>query len=405
LKPPSPSPPHHPQCGKFQPLEDFDGEKRSCRARLDKHNARRRRQREMALMLKKTGTVDEKVLAEKYGLTGEQLAPKLARMTKQGYVVKPSRSGSAAPSSAKAAKSASPSTSPGRTEAAPTATSGGGGSSVDAAAMYAAAAQQQQQQQEQHRLAASTGMQVRQALPLLPDLLATASSGAAPTAHGPLPGDAAMGALLLDDRFLEEVCCAVRCVRCSCCAAPGLSSSLGGTDGTMPRTPSAPWTPPDASVCCGGCPTLAAHPCPLLPALLPMCLPVFPQVFNPMLSAGLAQQGPGGMATPAAAAATAAPASSAAAAFLQLDAAAAMELDDLEGLERLTSQLMAAGALPGAVPPMGGPAAGWPAPAPAFSGERCCARCAAGLRPAALLLSLFAVPACQVRALLALCSP
>ncbi len=53
------------QCGKFQSLEDFDGEKRSCRARLDKHNARRRRQREMAHMLKKTGTVDEKLLAEK----------------------------------------------------------------------------------------------------------------------------------------------------------------------------------------------------------------------------------------------------------------------------------------------------------------------------------------------------
>ena len=49
------------QCGKFQPVEDFDADKRSCRARLDKHNARRRRQREMATMLRKTGTVDEKV--------------------------------------------------------------------------------------------------------------------------------------------------------------------------------------------------------------------------------------------------------------------------------------------------------------------------------------------------------
>lgn len=48
------------QCGKFQLLEDFDGDKRSCRARLEKHNARRRRQREMAHMLKKTGTIDEK---------------------------------------------------------------------------------------------------------------------------------------------------------------------------------------------------------------------------------------------------------------------------------------------------------------------------------------------------------
>ncbi|KAL4515694.1 hypothetical protein Ndes2437B_g07119 [Nannochloris sp. 'desiccata'] len=31
------------QCGRFQPLEDFDGLKRSCRTRLDKHNARRRK--------------------------------------------------------------------------------------------------------------------------------------------------------------------------------------------------------------------------------------------------------------------------------------------------------------------------------------------------------------------------
>ena len=31
------------QCGKFQPLEEFDGAKRSCRARLQRHNARRRK--------------------------------------------------------------------------------------------------------------------------------------------------------------------------------------------------------------------------------------------------------------------------------------------------------------------------------------------------------------------------
>jgi hypothetical protein len=31
------------QCGRFQPLEDFDDMKRSCRARLQKHNARRRK--------------------------------------------------------------------------------------------------------------------------------------------------------------------------------------------------------------------------------------------------------------------------------------------------------------------------------------------------------------------------
>lgn len=31
------------QCGRFQPLGDFDGDKRSCRVRLQRHNARRRK--------------------------------------------------------------------------------------------------------------------------------------------------------------------------------------------------------------------------------------------------------------------------------------------------------------------------------------------------------------------------
>lgn len=31
------------QCGRFHNLADFDGDKRSCRARLVKHNARRRK--------------------------------------------------------------------------------------------------------------------------------------------------------------------------------------------------------------------------------------------------------------------------------------------------------------------------------------------------------------------------
>ncbi len=49
------------QCGKFQLREEFDGEKRSCRARLEKHNARRRRQREVAHLLKKGVKLDPKV--------------------------------------------------------------------------------------------------------------------------------------------------------------------------------------------------------------------------------------------------------------------------------------------------------------------------------------------------------
>lgn len=68
------------QCGKFHPVEDFDGDKRSCRARLDKHNARRRRMREMQHMLRTTGTVDEAALQAKYGLSEEELAPKVKKL-------------------------------------------------------------------------------------------------------------------------------------------------------------------------------------------------------------------------------------------------------------------------------------------------------------------------------------
>ncbi|KAF6250912.1 SBP domain-containing protein, partial [Scenedesmus sp. NREL 46B-D3] len=34
------------QCGKFQPLTEFDQDKRSCRSRLKRHNNRRREQRQ-----------------------------------------------------------------------------------------------------------------------------------------------------------------------------------------------------------------------------------------------------------------------------------------------------------------------------------------------------------------------
>lgn len=67
------------QCGKFHPIEAFDGSKRSCRARLDKHNARRRRQREMANMLRTTGRIDEGALCAKYGLTPAELAKKIGK--------------------------------------------------------------------------------------------------------------------------------------------------------------------------------------------------------------------------------------------------------------------------------------------------------------------------------------
>ncbi len=44
------------QCGRFQPLSDFDGAKRSCRARLDRHNARRRKGRAAAALMQQAGS-------------------------------------------------------------------------------------------------------------------------------------------------------------------------------------------------------------------------------------------------------------------------------------------------------------------------------------------------------------
>lgn len=62
------------QCGKFQLVEEFDGEKRSCRARLEKHNARRRRQREMQQLLKKGVKLDPKVRRAALGRAGTGVA-------------------------------------------------------------------------------------------------------------------------------------------------------------------------------------------------------------------------------------------------------------------------------------------------------------------------------------------
>lgn len=94
------------QCGKFQPLTDFDADKRSCRERLDKHNARRRRMREMQQMLRKTGKVDEQLLKAKYGLTEKELAPKVARLARAGV-----GEGGAGRAARRGAKRASPSSS------------------------------------------------------------------------------------------------------------------------------------------------------------------------------------------------------------------------------------------------------------------------------------------------------
>jgi hypothetical protein len=70
------------QCGRFQLLSEFDGDKRSCRARLDKHNARRRRMREIQLMLRTTGVVDEALLLEKYGAYEEEAAGRAGGVVK-----------------------------------------------------------------------------------------------------------------------------------------------------------------------------------------------------------------------------------------------------------------------------------------------------------------------------------
>ena len=305
-------PPHWPvQCGKFQPLEDFDGDKRSCRARLDKHNARRRRQREMAHMLKKTGTIDEKarlrgccalprpalpcgmwppcrgcraaaagsqpqagcaerrlpqaaahpliypaptlppspgfpstrpslqLLIEKYGMSEEQLAPKLARLAKQGFTVKKSASGgSTAAATAASERTASvkgrggaastsgaTSVQPGTSKeggAAAGASSGGVGMAVShggtaAAAMAAAAVEAEhhaqtaaivqqlaaQQQLQEAQMAAALQAQAKAQAAAALQAQAAAALGMPGGAPGQL--DAAGMSLLLDDEFLDEV--------------------------------------------------------------------------------------------------------------------------------------------------------------------------------------------------------
>lgn len=71
------------QCGKFHPLDEFQGQKKSCRSRLDKHNARRRRLREIQLMLRTTGTIDKEVLKEKYKIDDEELEAVTMRAMEQ----------------------------------------------------------------------------------------------------------------------------------------------------------------------------------------------------------------------------------------------------------------------------------------------------------------------------------
>lgn len=62
------------QCGKFHPLGEFDGNKKSCIARLEKHNVRRKRLREIQHVLKSRGYIDRDALRQKYNISDKKLA-------------------------------------------------------------------------------------------------------------------------------------------------------------------------------------------------------------------------------------------------------------------------------------------------------------------------------------------
>jgi len=62
------------QCGKFQALGEFDGNKKSCIARLEKHNIRRKRLREIQQLLKSRGYIDRDALRQKYNISEKKLA-------------------------------------------------------------------------------------------------------------------------------------------------------------------------------------------------------------------------------------------------------------------------------------------------------------------------------------------
>ncbi|KAL4432422.1 hypothetical protein ABPG77_001721 [Micractinium sp. CCAP 211/92] len=307
------------QCGKFQPLEDFDGDKRSCRARLEKHNARRRRQREMAHMLKKTGTIDEKLLAEKYGMKGEEIAPKVARLAKAG---KPSTSAGSPTGTAtganKARSAATQSVSPAATEG--VGVSGSmHGTAAAARASAAAEADAQAELLMQQLQAQQEALDKAQQAAALLQAQQAAAAAFAPGGAAPMLEDALLG-MSSSEPMLTGVANAVRD------AAPPVPAPLG-----------------------------AAGPTNLHLLLDDEFLE---EVFTPMLDGLVGAAGAAGV-----------PPSAAAAAFLQMDAASAMDLDDMAGLEQLAEQLM-----PGLAPAHrmdGGPGATWPQATPtAPSGER-----------------------------------
>jgi hypothetical protein len=73
------------QCGKFQPLKDFQGKKKSGIERLEKHNARRRRLREIKHMLKVNGAIDKDVLRKKYGMSEQDISALVVKNKAKSY--------------------------------------------------------------------------------------------------------------------------------------------------------------------------------------------------------------------------------------------------------------------------------------------------------------------------------
>lgn len=249
------------------------------------------------------------LLAEKYGMKEEELAPKVARMAKAG---KPSTSGGS-PTGTATAAGAARARSAATQSASPAATEGVGvsgsvhGTAAAAQAAAAAEADAQAALLMQQMQAQQEALEKAQAAALLQAQQAAAAQGG----PSPMLEDALLG-MSSNEQLLAAAAAAARP------GAPPVPAPLG-----------------------------AAGPTNLHLLLDDEFLD---EVFTPMLD-GLVGAAAGG-----------APPSTTAASFLQMDAASAMDLDDMAGLEQLAEQL-----LPGLLPSHrmeGGPGATWPQATP-----------------------------------------
>lgn len=306
-------------------------------------------------------------------MSEEQLAPKMARISKAGYSLKakgsladksgspapPSATGGTATATAGRSPSATAATSPSSAQRSsmmdagdastgqPSSMVAGTAAAAQAAAQMEAETHAQtaallgqlqaQQQAREAQMGAALAAQAQAAAAAQAQVQAAAAYQQAALAQaagkGQSLGLGSLGAsdlgLLLDDSFLDE-------------ARPGLQVAHGRA----------------ALLCCGGprglrsrCAPLACpppqpanNPTPSLPPTHP------PQVFNPMLDAGLAPSAAAG----------------AAAQYLSVDAGTAMDMDDVAALDQLTTELLAgragtAGLGGGPHQMLGGCAATWPA--------------------------------------------